>query len=207
MTEHDTNDDTGIARRTFLSGAVATAGVATISSTTSAQENNSTDSAPNGTEVSVEQEPEYLAAISGTARVLDYSIERNGDNSATITVEIENDEPQLFVLSDVFAGLSEEGVSNVSQKRQVLPAGDGELSMRVSTFDDEYAAVGVATTDGAVTVSTGLPGEGSPDTSLPFGVGIGVLTSGLTFAWGARRERDEIAKEPESVADDDDGVL
>lgn len=186
-------------RRTVLKGIASAGAVVAAAGTAGAQEGESTPTGtpsptPAETPDGGDGDPEtYLASISPTARVVDYRIaelDTETDDKARLTVAVESDEPQLFVLSDVFAGVASEGVTNVPQRRQVLPAGRGELSLDASVFDDSLAAVGVATTGGAVTVSTGLPRDAEDTVSLGHGIASGV-TTGVTgvglAAWYRRR--------------------
>lgn len=191
------------------------AALASTSTTASAQETEtdkeSTTSTPTPTESPAEQaaeaadeatEPTYLAQLSPTARVLDYRIKEIDTETARITVDVETDVPTLFVTSDVLGGLGSEGVSVVPQERVTLPSGKGTLSMDVGLFDDELAGLGVATSGGAVTISTGLPGQGNPTVSLPQGLAIGggtMIAGTLAAAW---QKVNDASDEPEDAFDD-----
>jgi hypothetical protein len=195
------------------------AAIASTSTTASAQETETPTPTPSDEEeeegaaekaaeaAEEATEPTYLAQLSPTARVLDYRIREVDSETARIAVDVETDVPTLFVLSDVLGGLSSEGVSMVQQERTTLPSGKGTLSMDVGLFDDELAGLGVATSGGAVTISTGLPGKGNPTVSLPQGLAIGggtMIAGTLAAAW---QKVNDASDTPENAFEKDGGFL
>jgi hypothetical protein len=197
-------------RRTVLRAAMTAGGVGVIGAGASDEAAASpTPTEPDSPTPPVDQQ--YVAEIGEAARVLDYSIgtARDGDGDqqiATISVDVEADRPRLVAMSDVFGGVASSGVSRIRQQRATIPTGDSTIEMDVSVYDD-MAAVGVATANGAVTVSTGIKGSGNPVVSLPLGVGVGAATMGIGTGVAAYRRYHDQDDAPVSVYNDEGGLL
>lgn len=133
--------------------------------------------APSSTnQTSTPDQPTYAGEIDPATRIVDYQI-RDG----TLTVTLESDLPQTIVLTDSYAPLDEgAGVSVIPQKRTTIPKGTSEVSISAETYRGEIG-VAVASTRGAVFISSGDIRQSSPFDGLSGGQG---LVSGLAIAFG-----------------------
>jgi hypothetical protein len=231
MTDESDHQRTDLTRRRLLRAAGAAGAVSVSAGAASAQEQTptptpgveqqdgtlddprTTATATATATASDDGERQVLAELGDALRVLEYRIKdpERDDGQANVWVRLEADRPAGLVLSDIFSGLDTEdgnsGVRRVEQKRLTVSSGKTWLKMPASVYDDEYVAVGVATTGGAITISNGLPEKKEREVSLPVGVGIGVataITGTGAAAWSKYHDEEDA---PTSAYDDDGGWL
>ena len=120
--------------------------------------------------------PTYAGEIDPATRIVDYTI-----TDGTLTLTLESDVPQIIILTDSYAPLDEgAGVSNIPQKRTTIPRGRSEVTISAESYQGEIG-VAVATTRGAVFISSGDIDQSSPFNGLSGGQG---LFAGVFIAFG-----------------------
>lgn len=216
--ERDEQHD-GLTRRAVLAAAGGAAAVSVSAGTAAAQDGAPTGTAsPSGppdeegetaTATGSPEEDRVLVQLDSGTSILRYQIgdKNEGDNAAHVWVQLESERPRGLVMSDIFGGVAEEGVAKVRQRRLTVESGTQWVKMPATVYDEEYVAVGVATTGGAVTISSGLPDEDEAEVSLPFGVAVGGMTAIAgtgAAAWSKYHDEED---SPSSVFDDDGGLL
>jgi len=198
-----------IPRRVLLTALGSLSALSGVTGVTSAQSTDgieeeaqdAAEEATGATETATEQEQETaLAQVSPTVTLVDFELSDPSGSTVTITATLDLDTPSLISTSDLLGGVASQGVTQVEQQQTTLPSGRAEVSMEVGTFEDEYAAMGLAAAGGAVTISTGLPREGQQDQltlteGLAYGGSTALLGTGVA-AW--RRTRSDL-DEPEEV--------
>jgi hypothetical protein len=159
-----------------------------------------------------DEEREVLANL-GDVTILEYRIgdKEADDDKAHVWTRLEAENPAGLVLSDIFSGLATDnggaGVRKVAQKRLTVGSGKTWVRMPATVFEDEYVAIGVATTGGAVTISNGLPSEDEKLVSLPVGVAIGGATAITGTGAAAYSKYYDKNQSPTRAWDDDEGML
>jgi hypothetical protein len=152
--------------------------VGLLATPVAAQETTSTPatSSTNQTSTPEPAKPTYAGEIDPATRIVDYRIE-----GGTLTLTLESDIPQIVVLTDSYAPLDEgAGVSNIPQKRTTIPKGRSEVTISAESYQGEIG-VAVATTRGAVFISSGDIDNSSPFNGLSGGQG---LFAGVFIAFG-----------------------
>ncbi|WP_255193971.1 hypothetical protein [Natronobeatus ordinarius] len=135
-----------------------------------------------------------VIAIDDATTITDWEID---DGRAT--VEIRTEISREVVLSDAVAGLTHEGASRVPEQRHDLERGTHTLTMDVETIDDR-GAVSVATTGGAVRISSGIETSDDPfdafggASGLLFGIVMTVGLAGLGAVYVLRTEQTGVEK-------------
>jgi hypothetical protein len=140
-------------------------------------------------EASAGSNSKYVGQVDNHTRIVAY---RYDDRNQTFAVVLEADRATLLTLSDALGPASEAGVSNIPSKDVTLQAGRSTVTMQVQPHRGS-AAISVASADGAVYISTGVPpvnplGDSNPTLGWLGGAGISVAMFLLAGLWVLRQE-------------------
>jgi hypothetical protein len=131
----------------------------------------------------------YVGQVDNHTRIIAY---RYSDKNQTFAVVIEADRPTLLAISDALGPVSDEGVSEIPSKDVSVDSGRSTITMQVQPHRGS-AAISVASPDGAVYISTGVPpvnplGDSNPTLGWLGGAGIAVGMFLLAGLWVLRQE-------------------
>lgn len=134
--------------------------------------------------------------VGSVVTVTDYEYS-DGEFEVTLRSEI----PSLVTISDVLGPVQDAGATAIPQKRVTVGQGETTVSMEVGTYRGS-AAISIATSDGAIYLSTGIeppnPWAGtSPALGWFGGAGVGLSMFGLA-AW---RKKHKLEDAPERAGE------
>jgi hypothetical protein len=167
--------------------------------------------AQEGNETTTENEPEekplenFRYEISETCTLLGYKVEEiENSDEFKFAIKVESSVPKTWVISDALGILKSSGVTTIPTNEKTLSSGKHTLSLDVTPYQ-ESAAITVNVPGGSIAISTGLPGDQGPQTSLTFGVLVGAGTALGAFGLNAYRENKKQTEDMEDIEEMESG--
>jgi hypothetical protein len=198
-------------RRSYLTAVAGVASLGVVETASAQDVQNRAENETNATATSTptSSSTETLTQIDDEVALVSWEErEVDADDETVVAIEVRAEAPKAVTLTDAFGAFLTAGVNKVDPRTVVANPGLNRFSERVSLVEEEVGGLGVSTEDGAVGISTADMDDGGGE-SIPLllGVGAGAGTGivGTTIsAW--RHTRDDM-EPPESIDEDDGGLL